>query len=141
LVESGEQGDLPDRSLRQTLRALSLDGGDPATYARLHAQSPRVNVARMRRPLLIMAGSADRTVAIRDVTDYVARLRTLGQPVSLLVEPGGGHAPVDPIPREAYLFAMETLLQRHLGGPPPEPAGPRLRAYLRATLRLAGPEF
>ncbi len=141
LVESGEQGDLPDRSLRQTLRALSLDGGDPATYARLHAQSPRVNVARMRRPLLIMAGSADRTVAIRDVTDYVARLRTLGQPVSLLVEPGGGHAPVDPIPREAYLFAMETLLQRHLGGPPPEPAGPRLRAYLRANLRLAGPEF
>ena len=47
----------------------------------------------------------------------------------------------DPIPREAYLFAMETMLQKHLGGPAPEPAGQRLRAYLRENLRLAGPEF
>ena len=45
------------------------------------------------------------------------------------------------MPREAYLFAMETMLQRHLGGPVPEPPGQRLRAYLRENLRLAGPEF
>lgn len=141
LLQAGEQGDLPDRSLQQTLRALSLDGSDPATFARLHAQSPQQNVARMQRPLLIMAGGADRTVALRSVTDYVARLQRLQRPVSLLVEPGGGHSPVDPIPREAYLFAMETMLQRHLGGPLPEPPGPRLRAYLRANLRRAGPEF
>ena len=82
LVESGEQGDLPDRSLRQTLRALSLDAGDPATYARLHAQSPRVNAAKMRRPLLVMAGGADRTVAIREVIDYVATLKAQGSPVT-----------------------------------------------------------
>lgn len=141
LLAAGEQGDLPDRSLKQTLRALSLDGSDPATFARLHAQSPQVNVARMRRPLLIMAGGADRTVALRSVTDYVARLQRLQRPVSLLVEPGGGHSPIDPIPREAYLFAMEVMLQKHLGGPEPEPPGQRLRAYLRANLRLAGPEF
>ena len=49
--------------------------------------------------------------------------------------------PVDPIPREAYLFAMETMLQRHLGGPAPEVPGQRLRAYLRENLRLVGPEF
>ena len=36
---------------------------------------------------------------------------------------------------------METMLQKHLGGPAPEPAGQRLRAYLRENLRLAGPEF
>lgn len=141
LLAAGEQGDLPDRSLKQTLRALLLDGSDPATFARLHAQSPQVNVARMRRPLLIMAGGADRTVALRSVTDYVARLKRLQRPVSLLVEPGGGHSPVDPIPREAYLFAMEVMLQKHLGGATPEPPSPRLRAYLRANLRLAGPEF
>ncbi len=141
LLNAGEQGDLPDRSLRQTLRALSLDGSDPATYARLHAQSPQQNAARMQRPLLIMAGGADRTVALRSVTDYVARLQRLQRPVSLLVEPNGGHSPVDPVPREAYLFGMETMLRRHLGGPPPEPPGQRLRAYLRQNLRLAGPEF
>ena len=141
LVESGEQGDLPDRSLQTTLRALSLDATDPAVFARLHAQSPLLNAVRMQRPLLIMAGGADRTVAIRAVTHYVATLKTLRRPVTLLVEPNGGHSPADPVPREAYLFAMETMLQRHLGGPPPEPAGQRLRAYLRENLRLAGPEF
>ena len=45
------------------------------------------------------------------------------------------------MPREAYLFAMETMLQKHLGGPVPDAAGQRLRAYLRENLRLAGPEF
>ena len=101
----------------------------------------RANVAKMRRPLLVMAGGADRTVALRSVVDYGARLRALGRPVTLLVEPGGGHSPVAPLAREAYLFAMDTMLQRHLGGPPPEAPGPRLREYLRANLRIAGPEF
>ena len=141
LVQVGDQGDLPDRSLQHTLRALSLDATQPATYARLHAQSPLVNASKMRRPLLVMAGGADRTVAIREVTNYVATLKTQGSPVTLLVEPDGGHSPVEPVPREAYLFAMETMLQRHLGGPVPEPPGQRLRAYLRENLRLAGPEF
>lgn len=141
LLESGEQGDLPDRSLAQTLAALSLDARQPATFARLHAQSPLVNAAKMRRPLLIMAGGADRTVAIREVLDYAATLKAQGRPVSLLVEPNGGHSPVDPIPREAYLFGIETMLQKHLGGPPPEAPGQRLRAYLRENFRLAGPEF
>ena len=58
--------------------------------------------------------------------------------ISIWVSPG---PPVEPVPREAYLFAMESMLQRHLGGPQPEPPGPRLRAYLRENLRLAGPEF
>ena len=138
LVESGEQGDLPDRSLRHTLAALSLDSSDPATHARLHAQSPLVNASMMQRPVLIIAGAADRTVAIREVVNYTATLKALGRPVSLLVEPDGGHSPVDPIPREAYLFAMETMLQRHLGGLVPEPPGQRLRAYLHGNLRIAG---
>lgn len=141
LVASGEQGDLPDRSLRHMLRAVSLDATDPATYARLHTQSPRANASKMKRPLLIMAGGNDRTVAIREVVSYTATLKSLGRPVTLLVEPGGGHSPVGPIPREAYLFAMETMLQRHLGGPAPELPGQRLRAYLRENLRLMGPEF
>lgn len=141
LVDAGEQGDLPDRSLRHTLRALALDATDPAVFARLHAQSPLANAAKLQRPLLVMAGGADRTVAIREVTNYVATLKRHGRPVTLLVEPGGGHSPLEPIPREAYLFAMETMLQRHLGGPEPEPAGQRLRAWLRQNLRSAGPEF
>ena len=141
LLDSGDQGALPDRSLLQTLRALSVDPADPAARARLTSQSPQANAALMRRPLLLIAGGADRSVAIRSVIHYVASLRGLHRPVTLLVEPGGGHSPADPIPREAYLFAMETMLQRHVGGPEPEPPGQRLSAYLRKNLRVAGPEF
>lgn len=141
LLQAGDQGDLPDRSLKHTLAALSLDATDTGTYARLHAQSPLVNAAKMHRPLLVIAGGADRTVAIREVVNYAATLKAAKRPMTLLVEPNGGHSPVDPVPREAYLFAMETMLQRHLGGPAPEPPGQRLRAYLRENLRLAGPEF
>ena len=141
LVAAGDQGDLPDRSLQHTLRALSLDATDPATYARLHAQSPQVNAAKMQRPLLIITGGADRTVAIREVINYSATLKSFGRPLSLLVEPGGGHSPVEQVPREAYLFGIETMLQKHLGGAVPEAPGQRLRAYLRENLRLAGLEF
>jgi dipeptidyl aminopeptidase/acylaminoacyl peptidase len=136
LIRFGDQGDLPDRSLQLSLKALSLDPSEPATQARLHTQSPLSNANKMRRPLLVMAGGADRTVAFREVSHYVATLRTLGAPVSLLVEPGGGHSPTDPIPREAYLYAMEAMLHRYLGGAAPEPPGQGLRDYLRRNLRL-----
>lgn len=141
LVASGDQGALPDRSLALTLRALEIDPSDPATYARLHAQSPVANASRMARPLLVMAGGADRTVAARGVIDYVARLQRLGKPVSLYLEPGGGHSPLAPVPREAYAYLMVQMLHAHLGGSPPDAPGAELRAYLRKNLRLAGPEL
>lgn len=141
LVDAGDQGALPDRSLVATLRALSIDPADPATYTRLHAQSPVANASKLRRPLLLLAGGADRVVAIREVTHYAARLRQLGKPVSLFVEPGGGHSPVEPLPREAYAYLMESMLHAHLGGAKPDAPGAELRAYLKKNLRLAGPEF
>jgi acetyl esterase/lipase len=141
LLDAGDQGALPDRSLLASLQALRIDPNDPETRARLGAQSPLANAALMRRPLLLMAGGADRTVAIREVVHYAARLETLGKPVSLYVEPGGGHSPVDPVPRVAYAYLMEEMLHAHLGGIAPEPPGARLRAWLRDNLRLAGPEF
>jgi hypothetical protein len=141
LVAAGDQGALPDRSLALTLGALRMDPADPATYARLHAQSPLANAPLMRRPLLVMAGGADRTVAVRGVIDYVARLQRLAKPVSLYVEPDGGHSPVAPVPREAYAYLMLDMLHAHLGGAAPDPPGAALRAYLRGNLRLAGSEF
>ena len=141
LVASGDQGALPDRSLSLTLRALKMDPSDPASYARLHAQSPLANASRMARPLLVMAGGADRTVAARGVIDYVARLQRLGKPVSLYVEPNGGHSPVAPVPREAYAYLMVRMLHVHLGGAEPDAPDAGLRDYLRKNLRLAGPEL
>jgi acetyl esterase/lipase len=141
LLDTGDQGALPDRSLAATLRALSFDPADAATYARLHAQSPLANVSRLRSPVLILAGGADRVVAIREVINYAARLRRLGKPVSLYVEPGGGHSPVDRIPRGAYAYLTEAMLHAHLGGDAPDVPGAELRAYLQKNLRLAGGEL
>jgi dipeptidyl aminopeptidase/acylaminoacyl peptidase len=120
---------------------LSIDPDDAATVARLHAQSPLANADKLRRPLLILAGGADRVVAIREVVNYAATLRTLGKPVSLYVEPGGGHSPSSPLAMDAYAYLMEAMLHAHLGGAAPEPPGTRLRTYLNANLRLGGKEL
>ena len=141
LVDAGDQGALPDRSLVATLRALSVDPADPATYARLHAQSPVANVGKLRSPVLLLAGGADRVVAIREVIHYAALLRRLGKPVSLYVEPGGGHSPIAPLPREAYAYLIEAMLHAHLGGAEPDAPGAELRAYLQKNMRLVGTEF
>jgi dipeptidyl aminopeptidase/acylaminoacyl peptidase len=141
LLDAGDQGARPDRSLRAQLRLLSFDPGDPRTHARLHAQSPLVGAAKLRRPLLLLAGCEDRTVPIREVVHYAARLRRLGKPVTLYVEPDGGHSPTDPLPREAYVYLMEAMLHAHLGGAAADPPGPKLREYLQRNVRLAGPEF
>jgi len=141
LIDAGDQGALPDRSLLATLRALSVDPSDAATVARLHAQSPVANASQLRRPLLILAGGADRVVAIREVVHYAATLQTLGKPVSLYVEPGGGHSPRSPLAMDAYAYLTEAMLHAHLGGAAPEAPGTRLRAYLDSNLRLAGKEL
>ena len=141
LVDAGDQGALPDRSLIATLRALSIDPDDAATLTRLHAQSPLANADKLRRPLLILAGGADRVVAIREVVHYAATLRMLGKPVSLYVEPGGGHSPTGPLAIDAYAYLMEAMLHAHLGGAAPEAPGTRLRAYLDSSVRLAGKDL
>jgi acetyl esterase/lipase len=96
---------------------------------------------QLRRPVLLLAGGEDRAVPIREVVHYAAQLRRLGKPVTLYVEPDGGHSPTDPLPREAYIYLMEGMLHAHLGGAAPDAPGPKLREYLQRNVRLAGPEF
>lgn len=140
LHESGNQGASPDRSLAASMRLLGIDVDDPESYAHLRAQSPLANADSLRRPLLLLAGGEDRTVPIRAVIHYAAVLHRLGKDVSLYVEADGGHSPNEPLPREAYVYLMEAMLHRHLGGAPPDPPSPRLRDYLRPSLRLVGQE-
>jgi dienelactone hydrolase len=128
----------PGVPMADTMRHLGIDPADRALMAKLHAQSPVANVARMRRPLLLLAGGEDDRVPIRGVTDYAARLKLLGRDVSLFVDADAGHDIADPRTREAYFFLEETLLHRHLGGADPEPASAELREHLKRNLRLAG---
>jgi dipeptidyl aminopeptidase/acylaminoacyl peptidase len=118
------------------LRMLSLDVDDKARMARLHAQSPLANTARMNRPLLLVAGGEDRRVGIAGVIEYAARLKLAGKPVSLLVDTDAGHANREPIARESNLYLLEAMLHQHIGGAQPAPPDVALRDYLRDNLQL-----
>jgi len=44
------------------------------------------------------------------------------------------HAPDDPMARRAYLYLLEAMLARHLGGPPAAPPARDLRQWIAANL-------
>lgn len=127
--------------LSTTMRLLALDPADPAIAERLRAQSPVANAQRLRRPVLLLAGGDDERVPIRSVLHYAATLRALNKDVSLFVDAQGGHSLVDPRTREAYLFLLESLMHRRLGGAAPRAPDAELHAHLRKNLRLAGPDL
>jgi dipeptidyl aminopeptidase/acylaminoacyl peptidase len=123
------------------LRLLSLDIDDPQAMARLHAQSPLAQAARMDRPLLIFAGGVDRRVPLQGVLGYAAKLKLLGKDVSLLVDPQSDHHNDKPLAREAYFYLLALMLHRHLGGLAPAPPDAALRDYLHRSLRIAGSDL
>jgi dipeptidyl aminopeptidase/acylaminoacyl peptidase len=123
------------------LAMLSLDPRDSAAMARLHAQSPLAHADAMDRPLLIFAGGADRRVALRGVLGYAARLKREGKDFSLFVDPQANHFNDTPVAHEAYLYLLELMLHRHLGGLAPQPPDPALRDYLARSLRIAGSDL
>lgn len=120
---------------------LSLDLDDAGTLMRLHAQSPLANAARMRRPLLLIAGGADHRVAIRGVIAYAAQLHLLGRNVSLLVDPEAGHHNEGPLAKEAMFYLTERLLQSRLHGLSAAPPDAILHAYLQQNLRLTAKDL
>jgi hypothetical protein len=120
------------------LRMLDLDLDDPATMARLHAQSPLANEEKMHRPLLIFASGEDHRVALRGVLGYVAKLKLMKRDVSLFVDDEAGHKNDAPLAGEAYLYLLARMLHDHLGGAAPTPPDAELAAWLRRNLRVAG---
>ncbi|KRA46808.1 prolyl oligopeptidase family serine peptidase [Pseudoxanthomonas sp. Root630] len=120
------------------LLGQGIDVTDKATMARLHAQSPLANVARLQRPVLLVAGGEDRRVGLAGVIEYAARLKLADKEVALLVDEQAGHDGGSPLAREARAYLMETMLHRSLGGAAPAPPPADVRAYLRRNLRLPG---
>ncbi|WP_242112013.1 alpha/beta hydrolase family protein [Luteimonas aquatica] len=122
----------------ETLRLLSLDPFDVAIAERLRAQSPIANAARLRRPLLLLAGGDDERVPVRSVTHYAAQLRALDKDLTLFIDARARHQLEDPRTREAYLYLMERTLHRALGGPAPAPPDKALRDQLRRDVLIDG---
>lgn len=127
--------------LSVSMRMLALDPADPSIAERLRTQSPIANANRMDRPVLLLAGADDERVPIRSVVHYAAGLKTLGKDVSLFVDAEGRHQLEDPRTREAYLYLMERILHRRLGGAAPQPPEKALQQHMRDKLLLAGSDF
>lgn len=121
------------------LRMLALDPDDTARMAALRTQSPMAQLARLRRPVLLVAGGEDRRVGIAGVVEYAARLKLAGKDVSLFVDDDAGHVNRTPLARESNLYLLEAMLHRHLGGPAPAPPDGALRGYLAGSQRLCAP--
>jgi dipeptidyl aminopeptidase/acylaminoacyl peptidase len=131
----------PGIPMSTSMRLLDLDPADPKVIERLRAQSPIANADRMSRPLLLLAGAEDERVPIRSVLHYAAALQVRNKDVTLLVDPDARHSVSDPRTREAYLYLIERLLHRRLGGGAPEAPSAGLKATLGKDLLLRGSDF
>lgn len=118
----------------EELAALNANG--EATLARLRAQAPERFPQRVTRPLVLIAGAKDELVPIRAVAGYAAMLKSLGKPVTLLVDPASGHQLEAPMARLATLYLLETALRGPLGGRADDTRDAELQAYLERNLRL-----
>jgi dipeptidyl aminopeptidase/acylaminoacyl peptidase len=91
--------------------------------------------------VLLIAGAEDERVPIRSVMHYAAAARVAGKDVTLLVDGEGRHQISNPRTREAYLYLVERLLHRRLGGAAPEAINAGLKTVLEKDLRLRGSDF
>lgn len=120
--------------------AAMLDGLSPglrapATLARLHAESPLANAARMDHPLLMLAGGADERVSISSVAAYASRLRLMGKDLTLYIDDSIGHTSESPLIGEANLYLLVDFLHRQLGGDVATAPDDELKAWLRRCQR------
>lgn len=124
--------------LRQVLREVGIDPDNRAHLDRIARDAPRRLAARVKAPLLMIAGARDEMIEVETVVDYAARLQALGKPVSLLVDPSEGHNPRDPLARRAQVHLLLEMLHRHLGAPPAPRPDDALARYLVRTMRADG---
>lgn len=115
---------------------MGVSPANEAAMSALRKDSPMAGIARVVKPLVILAGGKDEKVEIASVTEYVARLDAAGKPVTLLVDATEGHNPRKPVLRLAYVNLLERMLHNYLGGPAPEPCAPELCRYLEQNLKL-----
>ncbi|MDP9266067.1 MAG: prolyl oligopeptidase family serine peptidase [Chloroflexota bacterium] len=99
--------------LRKYDRAIF--GGTPAEVPELYRErSPITYVERVRVPVMILAGANDPRCPIRQIENYVARLRELGKPHEVYrYEAGHGSLVIDEQLRQ--LAAQIDFAARHLG--------------------------
>ena len=98
----------------------SLFGGTPAERPEFYAErSPITFADRVRAPVFVTAGRNDPRCPIRQIENYLARLRELGLPHEFY-EYDAGHSSMVVEERIRQLERQIDFVHRHLGTPPPQ---------------------
>ena len=108
---------------------------DAAWRQRMQRESPLASIKAVQAPAYIWAGARDDHVPLKSIVQYVGEARRLGKPVSLLIDPDGGHGPTTRLGAEASLYMIELAAHRHLGGAL-SPASTELEAFLKRNVRI-----
>ncbi len=112
LFKWSSRGDMSEEARRFSLPAMI---GDPAADAeRLQAVSPVAQAARIRRPLMLTYGSADRRVPLEHGERMRSALRAAGQEPEYHVYTGEGHGWNKLETRVDFARRLEDFLARSL---------------------------
>lgn len=121
--------------LRKDVMAdLAVDIDDPQDIKRLYSQSPDNHVSKVTKPMYIWAGEKDDRVNILEVRNYAVKLEENGGVVGMLTDKNAGHSPRKPMATEAYLYMLETVLAKHLGGRHQPLTNKKLIKYLEKNM-------
>jgi len=82
---------------------------------RLRATSPALLADRVRAPVLLVHGSADRVVPVEQSRDMASALRRAGKPYRYIEQEGGDHHLSRNAHRMEFFQALETFLGEQLG--------------------------
>ncbi|MBI2940540.1 MAG: S9 family peptidase [Chloroflexi bacterium] len=97
----------------------ALFGGSPdEVLDAYHRRSPLTYAERLRVPVMVLAGANDPRCPIRQIDNYLARLRELGKPHEVYrYDAGHGSLVIDENIRQ--IEAQIAFLAKHLGTPAP----------------------
>jgi dipeptidyl-peptidase-4 len=104
--------DWADYDTHYTERYLGLPSEDPARYPQ---SSVLRDAAQLRRPLLLMHGSADDNVVVGHSLKLARELLAAGRDFEILLFPGQTHMIADPVMREQVWSRAVAFLRRALG--------------------------
>jgi dipeptidyl aminopeptidase/acylaminoacyl peptidase len=85
--------------------------------ARLRATSPALQAERIEVPVLLVHGTADRSVPVEQSRDMAKALRSAGKPHRYIEQQDGDHHLSRYTHRLEYYRALEAFLAEHLGPP------------------------
>ena len=92
-----------------------LIGDQVNDAAGLAAASPLAQAARVRKPLLLAYGEADRSVPIQHGRKFYAKVKPVNPDVEWVTYPAEAHRLLDPKNRIDYWRRVEKFLERHIG--------------------------